>query len=89
MDRSGGTLIQVRKEIENLISGYYYEGVSENLKVGLGVVVRRRWDIVSRLMRCMPIWSYKWSASNCFILNKNGLWRQNLPFSFFLCFSVL
>ena len=43
MDRSGGSLIQVRKEIENLISGgYYNEGVSENLKVGLGVVVGRR-----------------------------------------------
>ena len=41
MDRSGGSLIQVRKEIENLISGYY-NGVSENLKVGLGVVVGRR-----------------------------------------------
>ena len=42
MDRSGGSLIQVRKEIEKLISGYYNEGVSENLKVGLGVVVGRR-----------------------------------------------
>ena len=73
MDRCGGTLIRVRKGIENLISGYYYEGVSENLKVGLGVVVGRRWDIVSRLMICMPIWSYKWLASAYFIFNKNGL----------------
>ena len=39
MNKCGSTLIRVRKDIENLISGYYYEGVSENLKVGLGVVV--------------------------------------------------
>ena len=36
MDRCGGTLIRVRKGIENLISGYYYEGVFRELESSSG-----------------------------------------------------